>query len=72
MPLYEYECKTCGEVMETFQHMNDEHLTEMECPKCQTTRPVKKIITGMHFTLIGRGWAKDGYVNTYEQTLADI
>lgn len=69
MILYEYECQTCGTVMEVSQSIKDNKLEEYECSKCHTIQPVKKIITAMHFELKGRGWSKDGYTNTYNQTL---
>lgn len=72
MTLYEYECQSCGTVIESFQHMTDPIHVKLDCPKCGPDQPVHKIITSMNFTLKGRGWAKDGYVNTYQQTLADI
>lgn len=72
MPLYEYMCEECSTVIEVMQKLNDDKLEECECPECQSIKPVKKIITSMNFKLVGRGWAKDGYVDTYKQTLADI
>jgi len=70
--LYEYECCECGTVMEVNQKLTDNKLKELNCPVCKSIKPVKKIITSMNFKLVGRGWGNDGYVNTYEQTLADI
>jgi len=32
MPVYEYKCNSCGQVIEEFQQMSDEPLTV--CPKC--------------------------------------
>ncbi len=39
MPLYEYECDTCGHRFEVIQKFSDTPLTE--CPKCQG--PVRKL-----------------------------
>lgn len=72
MPIYEYECQQCGTIVEIFQKINEDKLTERECECCQSVQPVKKIITSMNFILAGRGWAKDGYVDTYQQTLDQI
>ena len=32
MPIYEYECKKCGENFEVLQNINEDPLTE--CPSC--------------------------------------
>lgn len=72
MPTYEYQCQTCDNVMEVFQKLKDNKLEEYCCNKCNSVQPVKKIITSMNFTLIGRGWAKDGYMNTYDTTLDKV
>jgi len=35
MPIYEYECKSCGEKFEAFRSINDAD-SEVKCPKCDT------------------------------------
>jgi putative FmdB family regulatory protein len=72
MPLYEYQCQECGTIIEAFQKLSEDKLTECNCETCKSIQPVKKIITSMHFKLIGRGWANDGYVDTYQQSLEQI
>jgi len=43
MPVYEYECKKCGVVMEVLEKAdsNKRH----KCPKCKSTRMVKLLST---------------------------
>ena len=57
MPLYEYECQSCGRRTETLQRMDEAPLTV--CPDCGG--PLKKLISapGIHFK--GSGW----YVTDY-------
>jgi len=69
MPTYDYQCKTCDNVFEIDQSIKDDKLIEFLCPICNSNQPVVRIITSMNFVLKGRGWAADGYVDTYKQTL---
>ena len=50
MPIYDYECRLCGEVTEVIDPP----------PKC-CGRPTRKKVTKTSFHLKGRGWASDGY-----------
>lgn len=72
MPVYDYKCKTCENEFEVFQHIKDDKHTVYECPVCKSEQPVVRLITSMNFVLIGRGWASDGYVDTYAQTESQI
>lgn len=69
MPTYDYKCKTCENEFEVEQYIKDDKFVEYICPKCTTLQPVVRLITSMNFVLKGRGWAADGYVDTYKQTL---
>ena len=40
MPIYEYECKKCGEKFEARRGMSDSD-AEIKCPKCGTEYPRK-------------------------------
>lgn len=53
MPIYEYQCKTCGHQLEAFQKMSDEALTN--CPECHKPDLVK-LISAAGFQLKGTGW----------------
>lgn len=57
MPLYEYQCLTCGEKSEVLQRMSDPPLAT--CPKCGGE--VKKLISSPAFQFKGTGW----YVTDY-------
>ncbi|MDT8334299.1 MAG: zinc ribbon domain-containing protein, partial [Desulfurivibrionaceae bacterium] len=57
MPVYEYECQSCEEVTEIWQHLADEPVAS--CPSCKGQ--VKKIISMSSFQLKGGGWYTDGY-----------
>ncbi|MBI3570993.1 MAG: zinc ribbon domain-containing protein [Gammaproteobacteria bacterium] len=53
MPIYEYECGSCGHRLEAIQKMSDPVLKD--CPACgQST--LKKLISAAGFQLKGSGW----------------
>jgi putative FmdB family regulatory protein len=58
MPIYEYECQTCGHRFEEWQKMSDEPVKV--CPKCKK-RKVEKLISHTSFQLKGGGWYSDLY-----------
>ncbi len=57
MPIYEYECLSCGTRTERLQKMGDPPIAA--CPKCGGE--VKKLISAPSFQLKGSGW----YVTDY-------
>lgn len=57
MPVYEYECQKCGDVLEVSQRISDDPLKD--CPRCAGS--LKKIISATAFHLKGGGWYADGY-----------
>ena len=59
MPIYEYECQSCKDVIEKWQSLADQPLNI--CPSCSGT--LKKIISQSSFQLKGGGWYADGYGN---------
>lgn len=59
MPVYEYECLSCGEIHEKVQRFTDEPLTT--CPNC--SGKLKKIISNTSFILKGTGWYKTDYAS---------
>jgi len=64
MPIYEYQCRECGNVIEELQSMNDQPLSR--CPSCEG--PVKRLISkrvGLVFK--GSGF----YVNDYRSVPND-
>lgn len=57
MPIYEYECEACGQIMEEWQKFSDPPLTT--CKHCQGK--LNKLISHSAFHLKGGGW----YVSEY-------
>ena len=53
MPIYEYQCESCGHEMEALQKMSDDPL--VECPECRA-KSLKKLISAAGFRLSGSGW----------------
>ncbi|MDR1315121.1 MAG: zinc ribbon domain-containing protein [Deltaproteobacteria bacterium] len=60
MPIYEYECASCGKITEAAQRMSDPPLTV--CPECQGE--LRKIMSRTSFQLKGSGW----YTTDYKKT----
>ncbi len=57
MPIYEYECTACHNVIEAFQRMTEDPLCT--CPDCSGS--LKKLVSMSSFKLKGGGWYADGY-----------
>ena len=56
MPLYEFGCEECGQVVEALQKYDD---PAPGCEQCSTD--MKRLISRTSFTLKGDGWARDSY-----------
>jgi len=56
MPIYEYQCRKCGQ-FEVMQKISERPLTR--CPTCQSK--VTKLISNTSFQLKGTGW----YITDY-------
>jgi len=59
MPVYEYQCESCGAVHEIIQKYSDMPVTK--CPACGGS--VKKLISNTSFVLKGTGWYKTDYAS---------
>ena len=59
MPIYEYECETCGRIEEAIQKFSDRPLTE--CSHCSGR--LHRLISQSSFHLKGSGWYADGYAD---------
>ncbi len=59
MPVYEYECESCGAHHEIMQKYTDAPLAK--CPACGG--PVRKLISSTSFVLKGTGWYKTDYAS---------
>jgi putative FmdB family regulatory protein len=57
MPIYEYQCAACGQVVERWQKFSEAPLTV--CPQCGGS--LEKLISSCSFHLKGSGW----YVSDY-------
>ncbi len=57
MPLYEYECSSCGKQFEEMQSIKDKPLKT--CKFCGGS--VQRLISRSSFALKGGGWYRDGY-----------
>ncbi len=64
MPIYEYECKNCGNVEEVLQKFSDSPLTT--CGHC--SGEFHKLISQSSFHLKGSGWYVTDYANRTENT----
>jgi putative FmdB family regulatory protein len=53
MPIYEYECSSCGHRLEVMQKMSD--LPLADCPSC-TEPSLRKLVSAGGFVLKGSGW----------------
>lgn len=53
MPIYEYQCQSCGEVSELVQKFSDPPATE--CPHCHQPE-LQKLVSAAAFHLKGQGW----------------
>ena len=60
MPIYEYQCQSCGHELEKLQKISDAPLTD--CPACDTDQLVKKI-SAAGFRLKGTGWYETDFKN---------
>ena len=53
MPIYEYECPSCGHRMEAIQQLGAPALTD--CPVCAKT-DLRRLVSAAGFRLKGSGW----------------
>ena len=53
MPIYEYECKVCGQKLEKLQRISDAPLKD--CPACDEPG-LRKLVSAVAFRLKGDGW----------------
>ena len=53
MPIYAYQCESCGHAKDVLQKMSDAPLTD--CPACGAAS-FRKQLTGAGFQLKGSGW----------------
>ena len=59
MPIYEYECTSCGKITEAWQKFSDKPLST--CERC--SGKLHKIMSQSSFHLKGTGWYVTDYAN---------
>ncbi len=67
MPIYEYECKSCGHQLEAIQKMSDDPL--VSCPECKEDS-LKKRISAAGFRLSGTGWYETDFKSGAKKNIA--
>ncbi|MDD9892366.1 MAG: zinc ribbon domain-containing protein [Gammaproteobacteria bacterium] len=67
MPIYEYQCKSCGHALEKLQKMSDDPLKD--CPECGEPALVKKV-SAAGFRLSGSGWYETDFKTGSKKNLA--
>lgn len=67
MPIYEYQCKSCGHEYEAIQKMSDAPLTD--CPACKQPELSKKI-SAAGFRLKGAGWYETDFKSGGKKNVA--
>ena len=68
MPVYEYECGSCGGRFEVIRKFSDPVLTE--CTLCNATG-VRKVLSPTAFVLKGSGWYTSDYPSAERKSAAD-
>ena len=68
MPIYEYQCQSCGHKMEAIQKISDAPLTD--CPACQKP-DLKKLVSAAGFRLKGSGWYETDFKNSKSKANTD-
>ena len=68
MPIYEYQCQSCGHEMEAIQKMSDNALTD--CPECNKSA-LKKRTSAAGFRLSGSGWYETDFKTGKKKNLTN-
>ena len=67
MPIYEYECKACGQRLEKLQKLSAAPLTD--CPACAAPELVR-LVSAAGFRLAGGGWYETDFKSGGKKNLA--
>ena len=67
MPIYEYQCRSCGHEFEILQKLSDPKLTD--CPQCQQSTLQKKV-SAAAFRLKGGGWYETDFKTGNKKNVA--
>ena len=68
MPIYEYQCQSCGHQLEKLQRMNDDPLTD--CPDCGE-EALNRLVSAAGFRLKGSGWYETDFKKGSKRNLHD-
>lgn len=66
MPLYDYQCTSCGHQLETLQKINAKPL--VDCPACQQPTLRKKVAASA-FRLSGSGWYETDFKTNNQKNI---
>ncbi|TVP81239.1 zinc ribbon domain-containing protein [Thioalkalivibrio sp.] len=69
MPIYEYECRDCGEMTEVIQKVSDPVLTD--CPCCGVGG-LTKLVSAAGFRLAGGGWYETDFKKDKQRNLKEV
>lgn len=67
MPIYEYQCDSCGHGLEALQKISDAPLTN--CPECKADM-LRKKVSAAAFRLKGGGWYETDFKSGNKKNLA--
>lgn len=67
MPIYEYQCTSCGHKLEALQKMRDDPLKD--CPECAKST-LEKQISAAGFRLKGSGWYETDFKSGNKKNLS--
>lgn len=67
MPIYEYQCRSCGHEFEVLQKISDPKLTD--CPACHQATLQKKV-SAAAFRLKGGGWYETDFKTGNKKNVA--
>jgi len=68
MPIYEYQCQSCGHDIEKLQRINDNPLTD--CPDCGEPE-LRRLVSAAGFRLKGAGWYETDFKKGDKKNLHD-
>ena len=68
MPIYEYQCGSCGHSLEALQKISDAPL--LDCPACGSAN-LQKLVSAASFRLKGGGWYETDFKTGEKKQLAD-
>lgn len=67
MPIYAYQCQSCGHELEALQKISDVPLTD--CPECKQAT-LNKQVTAAAFRLSGAGWYETDFKSGDKKNLS--